>query len=265
MADCVKDLGDPSLDDETKHHRWDELEMLVESLDNANDLENMKLWTPIYDFLIDPAENMRLQAAWVLGTAVQNNPRSQEAFLKLDPLPRILDMLRSESSSAIRSKLIYLLSGLLRHNATAVATFSQLQGWTALKASLAEDPSLPLRRKTAFLINSLFVHADSDDEAKTYITAANQQGTIDALIDSLVKDSAIPAGYDGEVEEIDEDYAEKAIHALVSVTQRTGMSTFSDEQRRKLQRLLKQMDAEQRPVGFLTELEWADFKRTVEV
>lgn len=35
------------------------------------DLKNMNLWRPITDFLDDPEEDMRLQACWVLGTAVQ--------------------------------------------------------------------------------------------------------------------------------------------------------------------------------------------------
>jgi len=67
-------------DQEQKDIAWDNLELLVESLDNANDLEPLKLWPRILAFISMTHENAttndRRLAAWVIGTAIQNNDKS---------------------------------------------------------------------------------------------------------------------------------------------------------------------------------------------
>jgi len=59
--------------------------------------------------------------------------RSQ--YLALDPLPTILSHLSpsSPSSQQLRSKAIYTLSGLLKHNSAAIALFESAGGWDALR------------------------------------------------------------------------------------------------------------------------------------
>lgn len=78
----------------------------------ATDLKNMNLWRPITDFLDDPEEDMRLQACWVLGTAVQvsistlcSNRQSAkiEANLSMHPFieqPQITRSILSTRSSS---------------------------------------------------------------------------------------------------------------------------------------------------------------------
>lgn len=39
----------------------------------------MKMWEPIQALLDDPSDAIRLNALWILGTAVQNNPKAQAA------------------------------------------------------------------------------------------------------------------------------------------------------------------------------------------
>lgn len=57
----------------------DELEMLVESIDNANDLQPLKLWPELLNILLASKEpEIRVNVAWVMGTAVQNNDRAQQ-------------------------------------------------------------------------------------------------------------------------------------------------------------------------------------------
>ena len=58
-------------------------------------------------------------------------------YLSLDPIPTIVACLSPSSNSArTRSKAMYALSGLLKHNAAAVERFTELQGWSALRNSL---------------------------------------------------------------------------------------------------------------------------------
>ncbi len=80
--------------------------------------------------------------------------------------------------SATRSKAIYALSGLLKHNATAVEDMEDQGGWDVLKAALEgdrssfsesrsvvmyqtqinfSDPDIAVRKKTMFLLNSLLL------------------------------------------------------------------------------------------------------------
>lgn len=63
---------------------WDNLEQLVENLDNANNLENLKMWPPLREEL-ETAEawEEREFAAWCVGTSVQNNVKSQDAVRNL--------------------------------------------------------------------------------------------------------------------------------------------------------------------------------------
>lgn len=230
----------------------------MESLDNANDLENLKLWQPIFDFLSDASPDMRIQACWVLGTAVQNNPRSQTAFLSLDPLPKLLDLLRSETNGEMRSKTMYTLSGLLRHHPPAVVRFSALDGWSALNGCLS-DPSISLRRKTAFMVSTLFMNVLIRKEGEAYLQACQNVGLVDTLLDSLDEKTALPTGPNGEETEIDEDYREKALGALVMMVQQAGTEKLTEEQKGKLKGIARDAQKEEKIPADLAKSEWQSF------
>ncbi|KAH9964825.1 armadillo-type protein, partial [Russula dissimulans] len=136
----------------------DDLEMLVENIDNANDLDKLGMWGTLQRLLASPSDDVKTQTLWVIGTAVQNNPAAQKAYLAFDPLPALLSCLSpsARSSNQLRSKAIYSLSGLLKHNAAAVASFEAAGGWDALRGTLS-DSDIIVRRKTAFLLNSLLI------------------------------------------------------------------------------------------------------------
>jgi hsp70-interacting protein len=80
-----------------------------------------------------------MQALWVIGTAVQNNPAAQDAYMKLEPLPALTAFLAPGATSLkVRSKVIYVMSGLLKHNAPAVRAMDELEseGWPRLRDAL---------------------------------------------------------------------------------------------------------------------------------
>lgn len=99
-------------------------------------------------------------------------------------MPALLSFLGpSIKSGKLRSKAIYALSGLLKHNAPAVKQFEEAGGWKILKAALEGmprgtrassrirpiaplDPDITVRRKTAFLLNSLIVPAQPVPQAR---------------------------------------------------------------------------------------------------
>ena len=60
---------------------FDNLEQLVETIDNANNLEVLGLWTPLVQQLHNEEPELRRMAAWCIGTAVQNNLKAQEKVI----------------------------------------------------------------------------------------------------------------------------------------------------------------------------------------
>ncbi|KAJ3980012.1 nucleotide exchange factor Fes1-domain-containing protein [Lentinula detonsa] len=143
----------------------DDLEMLIEQIDNANNLEKLNMWEPLHSLLTPTpdSERIRTHAIWVVGTAVQNNPAAQDAYLTLNPIPLLTSFLAPPATSKeTRSKSIYALSGLLKHNAPALKQLDvQIvneegikDGWDRLRQAL-QDPEITIRRKTVFLFNNL--------------------------------------------------------------------------------------------------------------
>ncbi|KAG2054609.1 Fes1-domain-containing protein [Suillus hirtellus] len=141
----------------------DDLEMLVQNIDNANDLTKLGIWQPLHNLLLasTTSDALRMQTLWIIGTALQNNPAAQLAYFDLDPLPALLKSLSPSSNSAeTRSRALYALSGLLKLNAAAVRKMSVADGWSALRMCL-EDSEIRVRRKTTFLLNTLLLPTSS--------------------------------------------------------------------------------------------------------
>ncbi|EST04553.1 Nucleotide exchange factor Fes1 [Kalmanozyma brasiliensis GHG001] len=144
---------DPSRTVEDRCTALDNFEMLIEQIDNANNITSMRMWQPIISLLSASEPEIQTAAAWILGTAVQNNDKAQMAVLEYQPVGGLLDLLQS-SEEEVRAKAMYALSGLLKHNPAAMDQFDKLHGWKTLRLALL-DPNIGLRRKTAFLINAL--------------------------------------------------------------------------------------------------------------
>lgn len=147
----------------------DNFEMLIESIDNANLITSMKMWQPLLGLLDPSASSPRLQTAalWILGTAIQNNPSAQNALLDAGSqrtIDTLLSLLNESADTAVRTKAMYALSAMLGHHPRAVKELEEKGGFTAFKRAL-QDPSINLRRKTAFLINSLLMQDDSAQQA----------------------------------------------------------------------------------------------------
>lgn len=106
-------------DDVTHENRviaFDNFEQLIESLDNANNLSNLALWSPLIGLLSHDHPELRRYAAWCIGTAVQNNAPSQEKFLVAGGLPKLVAMAAGEESDEqVRRKAVYALSSAVRN------------------------------------------------------------------------------------------------------------------------------------------------------
>lgn len=92
---------------------FDELELLVESIDNAIDLQALGMWPQLLSILENEKEGeLRMYAAWVMGTAAQNNPKAQEAFERARGVPIVLKALDQDQDERVRIKCLYCISGM---------------------------------------------------------------------------------------------------------------------------------------------------------
>ena len=108
--------ADPEVTLENKMIAFDNLEQLIESLENAKNLETLALWTPLLDLLEHEEHDLRRMAAWCVGTAVQNNEPCQARLLAVGGIPRLVALAtKEEENEAARRKGIYALSSAVRN------------------------------------------------------------------------------------------------------------------------------------------------------
>ncbi|PSR81815.1 hypothetical protein PHLCEN_2v6246 [Hermanssonia centrifuga] len=178
MKEALAIAVDEKCEEEERLQALDNFEMLVEHIDNANDLVKMKMWEPLQGLLTSSSssDEIKRQTLWIIGTALQNNPAAQISYLALSPVEDLVAFLSpSVRSAKTRSKAVYALSGLLKHCAPAVQQFGDADGWNKLKAALEGvhpvsylalprssiviilDSDIAVRRKSAFLLNSLLI------------------------------------------------------------------------------------------------------------
>lgn len=111
---------------EDKLIAFDNFEQLIESLDNANNIANLSLWTPLLDQLRHDEREIRKMAAWCVGTAVQNNERTQERLLAMGGLPTLVEIaVHEHEHHEVRRKAVYALSSACRNYQPAMDVFAE--------------------------------------------------------------------------------------------------------------------------------------------
>lgn len=101
---------------ENKMIAFDNFEQLIESLDNANNMSNLNLWTPLLEQLANADAGLRKMAAWCIGTAVQNNEKTQERLVAAGGVPLLVGLsLAEDQPEDVRRKAVYALSSACRN------------------------------------------------------------------------------------------------------------------------------------------------------
>ncbi|KAG9675461.1 armadillo/beta-catenin-like repeat-containing protein, partial [Aureobasidium melanogenum] len=114
MISAMQAIHDPEVDHENKGIAWDNFEQLVENLDNANNMEQLGLWMPLVQMLESEEKQDREMACWCLGTAVQNNIKSQERALAVGAIPKVAKLC-SDADAGVRKKAIRVISSEVRN------------------------------------------------------------------------------------------------------------------------------------------------------
>lgn len=78
MREAMTAIQSPDVDLDNKLVAFDNFEQLIENLDNANNMDSLGLWVPLVEQLDNSESELQRMAAWCVGTAVQNNVKSQE-------------------------------------------------------------------------------------------------------------------------------------------------------------------------------------------
>ena len=125
-VELITDTTDPDITLDAKLIAFDNLEQLIESLDNANNLENLALWSPLLSMLSHAEPELRKMAAWCVGTAVQNNVKTQERLLAMGGIPQLVDrVLAADEAEPVRRKAVYALSSAVRNYQPAMDVAQQ--------------------------------------------------------------------------------------------------------------------------------------------
>ncbi|KAJ3230210.1 hsp70 nucleotide exchange factor fes1 [Chytriomyces hyalinus] len=228
MKECVDILQDNTKDLDEKLTAFDELEMLVESLDNANDMRNLGLWKPILTILKEDQETeMRVFAAWVLGTCVQNNPPAQKDFVAADGLPILLHALSKDKDSEVVAKCMTCLSGLVRQNPSVyeqlaiVAADGSKMGLKPVLNILTKSATATLlkaQKRAVFFLDGLIGGTSGEEEVVVG----------KAVEDALAQDWAAAIGdlLDSN-SSLDKDLFEKCMSLLVHLADKKAISAVT--------------------------------------
>lgn len=155
LVDCINIIRDKSeqVTEEKRLQAFDELEMLVEGIDNASNMDKMNLWPAIFECL-QPEESLEVTrfALWIIGTCAQNNPETQKCLQEKHGIfEKLLELWTR--LPAVHQKIMYCLSSLLSNNPAGLEQFVTLKGFETINNFEMDD--VLLQKKLKFLITIL--------------------------------------------------------------------------------------------------------------
>ena len=146
MKQAIVVASNPETTVENKIVALENFEMLIENLDNANNIENIKLWPQIVSFLNNPENEIRVLAALIVGIAVQNNPLAQKAYISHNGVKPLIDIaLDSSTLKDLYFKALFALLSLIRNDEAAYQEFEKYHGWDLIVFGSADNDKKRLR------------------------------------------------------------------------------------------------------------------------
>ncbi|ODQ67649.1 Hsp70 nucleotide exchange factor FES1 [Nadsonia fulvescens var. elongata DSM 6958] len=135
MREAMAVICNPDADLSSKVIAFDNFEMLIENIDNANNIGVLQLWKPLLSQLESPEAELRKMASWVIGTAVQNNPKAQEQLANDEKgaIEQLLAIVKTDTDHASALKAFYALGSAVRNCPAAYNQFEAANGWSTLR------------------------------------------------------------------------------------------------------------------------------------
>lgn len=122
MRSCISRLGT-----ETELEALEQLEMICESIDSAQNMGKMNLWPAVLERL--EGDN-GLAVMSLMGVAAQNNPPVQTDLFQLNVLPMMIEAL---DNSARAHKALHVISSMIQNNQTVFTAFLESEGFGAIR------------------------------------------------------------------------------------------------------------------------------------
>ncbi|ORZ39260.1 nucleotide exchange factor Fes1-domain-containing protein [Catenaria anguillulae PL171] len=192
---------------------FDELELLVESIDNANDLKPCKLWAPLLDLMTaqKEPEDIRKFAAWVVATALQNNPKAIKDWAEAGGLAVLTRAVKQESSASVVAKLVAIASALVNDSPTHWIPLLHADGTLqSLAMALHARPRHPSAKRLLHMLANVM------DAVPSVAQMFSGKGWMEQMVDVHVR-----CTNEGP------DYLEKALQFVVLVSKHVGQDVLA--------------------------------------
>ncbi|KAM4535860.1 hsp70-binding protein 1 isoform 1-T2 [Fundulus diaphanus] len=166
-------------EEDERESAFELLSELCENLDNARDLMILGgLELCVSRYLCHIQGGLRWRAAQLLASCAQNMPQVQEHLLKLDVLPKLLQLTDSDPNPTVRVKALYAVSCLVREQEGGLQAFVAHDGFSVLMRGMQSENE-KVRTKSAFLLFSLLT---SNPEHKETVVS---MGMVQQLVSVL--------------------------------------------------------------------------------
>ncbi|XP_046366193.2 nucleotide exchange factor SIL1-like [Haliotis rufescens] len=236
ISDLLERFKKVGSDNDAKQNVLTELEYHLHKIDNAQLFSAMGGMSLLVSSLNDTSDRIQAEAALVLGSALQSNPKVQISAMEHGAMHQLIKMLSITSSTTLQKKTLFALSSLARHFPYAQKKFLELGGLAALK-KFFEDSSMnaqKLQIKALTFLNDLLVEKElsekyTQDENSVDVERLKQYRQFN------LKSSMRESGWCELVPQLltapDHDAREKVLHAmitLVSECRQTFTSAVTD-------------------------------------
>lgn len=164
LREQIAKAVDTNLSLEEREIALDDIEMLVESIDAANDLATIGGVPRLLELLKDPEDSIKIGVAWIFGTCAQSNVRFTKAFIAAAGLDRLLALLRESTDGALVSKLVYAVTSCIRAAPEATEVALKDGAFETLLGVLTQHAGadLPTKRKLVFFLGGVLFEQSSN-------------------------------------------------------------------------------------------------------
>lgn len=161
VTEMFHKLNSTDLTGTEKQYLLTDLEYYLHQIDNAQlfcDLGGMGL---LLTGLNDTEAVTRERSAFVIGSAVQSNPKAQIKSLEAGVLPQLIRLLSTETDDKVRPRILYAVSSLIRHFPYAQKRFLDLGGLAAIKSMFPSNKDFSIIQvKVITLLHDLVLEKD---------------------------------------------------------------------------------------------------------
>lgn len=208
MKFAMASIENPEVDIENKLIAFDNFEQLIEGIDNAKNLKPLQLWAPLVKQLKHENAEIRLFAAWCIGTAVQNNPDAQDEvcslsrrnpiiscsntdihqFILHNAMPTLVHIAKTDSSQNTRKKAVYAISSAVRNHQPAMNQLSSALPEdypTNADASGIKAPDTETSDIKTVATETTAIRALDAEASDIKVVDATDMEAIDAIMDKL--------------------------------------------------------------------------------